>query len=113
MGGGRLHGFGPLHRHLTPPCSRAQSPGPLGQSFGALGSVALAGMLLARLCAGEAPDEMVDVHAVGEIIPISKDHNGIRPIVLSSILRRIALGALVRRLAPDVAKYGGDEQLGL
>ena len=73
----------------------------------------MAGQLLARLCLGLVPPEVIDVHAVGEIIATVKPSGGLRPIQLSSILRRIAVGALVKRSSAEVAAFAGEIQLGI
>ena len=60
-----------------------------------------AAQVLVRLGLGRAPEEIVDIHAMGELLLTNKPTGGLRPIVLSSICRRIVMGAVARRARPQ------------
>ena len=69
---------------------------------------------LAQLGLGLVPQEILDIHAVGEIMPISKPSaEGLRPLLLSSICRRIAMGAVARITRSAAQAACGSVQLGV
>ena len=70
-----------------------------------------ASRLLARLALGLVPGEMMHVHGRGEIMPSVKLSGGLRPILISSILRRIALKAVAHMSRRAVQEFVGDLQL--
>ena len=94
------------------------APGPLGSRLEhwtvlkfAAGGLREAGQLLARLALGRVPSEMIEVHGRGEIMPAIKDNGGLRPILISSVLRRIALKVVARESREAVQQFAGDMQL--
>ena len=70
-----------------------------------------AGRLLARLALGQVPPEMITIHGRGEIIPAMKPSGGLRPILISSVLRRISLKAVAQMARDSVKAFVGNLQL--
>ena len=96
------------------------APGPLGSRMEhwavmkfAPDGLLSAAQVLVRLGLGRAPEEIVDIHAMGELLLTNKPTGGLRPIVLSSICRRIVMGAVARRTPTEVGVACGEDQLGI
>ena len=71
-----------------------------------------AAQALAQLGLGRVPQEILEIHAVGEIIPTSKPSgDDLRPILLSSICRRVAMGSISRLTRADAQAACGSLQL--
>ena len=67
--------------------------------------------LLARLALGKVPPEMMEVHGKGEVMPSVKPAGGLRPILMSSVLRRTCLKAVAQQAREAVREYAGTTQL--
>ena len=109
-----------IRKLLRKPEKRA-APGPLGsrpEHWAVLrfspGGLDRAARVLARLALGEVPPSARRVHAIGEIIAIAGPDGGIkRPLLMSSVPRRIALAGVARVLRPEVQEAVGPYQLGV
>ena len=67
--------------------------------------------LLARLAVGLAPEEMLEVHGKGEVMPSLKPDGGFRPVLMSSIMRRTCLKAVAQQEREAVQEFAGQTQL--
>ena len=69
--------------------------------------------LITRLTLGRVPRGVARGHSVGEIIATQKPNGGIRPIMLSSVLRRVGLAGVARVLKRAAMAAAGPFQLGV
>ena len=69
--------------------------------------------LIDRLALGLEPRAVTRAHAIGQVIATSKPNGGIRPLIMSSIFRRVGLGAVARVTREETMAACGPYQLGV
>ena len=72
-----------------------------------------AGVVLARLLLGEAPDDAVRAHLSGRLIAMRKPNGKLRPLACGSVLRRLAAKGVCRPMATELRAAGGERQYGI
>ena len=76
----------------------------------ALGMIA---KVTAKVAFCELPDDVLQAMRSGEVIGLEKDANDVRPLVVGSTLRRLALRALMRVKKEDITQAAGPHQYGV
>ena len=69
--------------------------------------------LIVRLVLGQETRNVTRAHATGEVIATEKPKGGIRPLIMSSIFRRIGLGAIAKSTQAEAMAASGPHQLGV
>ena len=69
--------------------------------------------LVVALALGRVPKSVVRGHSTGEIIAIPKPNGGIRPPIMSSVLRRMGLAGVARAIGTAAWAASGPYQLGV
>ena len=69
--------------------------------------------LVVRLVMGQEPRNVTRAHATGEVIATEKPKGGIRPLIMSSIFRRIGCGAIAKSTQLEAMAASGPHQLGV
>ena len=67
---------------------------------------------LLKVAQGQMPEQAISIHAMGELVFIPKN-GGLRPLLLSSVTRRMALAGLAQYIRPKVQAACGPAQLAL
>ena len=69
--------------------------------------------LIVRLALGQEPWNVTRAHATGDVIATEKPKGGTRPLIMSSIFRRIGLGAIAKSTQAEAMAAFGPHQLGV
>ena len=99
---------------------RLSEPGPLGMraehwyDFGSLaGNSDLFVQVVAHIAAAAVPNSVLQYLRAGQITPLAKPTGGHRPLLMMSVLRRLALKTVMAAKKESVAKCAGPFQYGV